>query len=72
MDKPGVVADISAILRDEKISIESLIQRGRSWTAVPVIIVTHEVPADALRRAAEKIAKLGSVVEEPCLLPIED
>ena len=42
-DKPGVVADISAILRDEHISIESLLQRGRSATdSVPVVMTTHE------------------------------
>ncbi|HUY68771.1 MAG TPA: homoserine dehydrogenase, partial [Alphaproteobacteria bacterium] len=72
VDKPGVVADISAILRDEAVSIESLIQRGRSQTSVPVVMTTHAAPADAMRRAADKIAKVGSVVEKPVLLPIED
>ncbi len=72
-DRPGVVADISAILRDEAISIESLLQRGRSATdSVPVVIVTHEAQADAMKRAAEKIAKVKTVVEKPCLLPIEE
>lgn len=72
VDKPGVVADISAILRDEAISIESLLQRGRSTDSVPVVITTHETRADAIARAAEKIAKVGTVVERPCLLPIEE
>jgi homoserine dehydrogenase len=73
MDKPGVVADISAILRDEAISIESLLQRGRSTTdSVPVVIVTHEADAAAMERAMNKIAKVKTVVEQPCLLPIED
>ena len=72
VDKPGVVADISAILRDEAISIESLLQRGRSTQSVPVVILTHEASADAMHRAAEKIAKIGTVMEKPCLLPIEE
>lgn len=73
MDKPGVVADISAILRDEAISIESLLQRGKSATqSVPVVITTHEADGDAMRRAIKKIAGLGTIVEPPCVMPIED
>src|SRR3546814_18855676 len=29
-DQPGVIADVAAALRDEKISMESMIQRGRA------------------------------------------
>lgn len=73
MDKPGVVADISAILRDDAISIESLLQRGKSVTqSVPVVITTHEAASDAMRRAVEKMAQLPTVVEKPCLMQIED
>ncbi len=72
-DQPGVVADITAILRDEAISIESLLQRGRSpMNAVPVIITTHRVDEAAMRRAMEKIGKLESVRDEPCWLRIEN
>ena len=73
IDKPGVVADITAILRDEIISIESLLQRGKSATeSVPVVITTHTAKAQAMRSAVEKIARLATVVERPCLLQIED
>ena len=81
MDKPGVVADISAILRDEAISIESLIQRGKptlnphgGWTvnSVPVVITTHDAGPAAMQRAAEKIARVETVVEKPCVMRIED
>ena len=71
VDKPGVVADISAILRNEAISIRSILQRGRSTQSVPVVILTHEASADAMHRAADKIAKVGTVMEKPCLFPIE-
>jgi homoserine dehydrogenase len=73
MDKPGAVADISAILRDEAISIESLLQRGKSETeSVPVVITTHESSAAAIRRAAEKIARLAAVTQKPCIMQIEE
>jgi homoserine dehydrogenase len=73
MDKPGVVADISSVLRDAAISIESLIQRGRSITeSVPVVMIVHEAPTATLHRAIEAIARVPTVVNKPCVLPIED
>lgn len=72
-DKPGVVADVSAILRDERISIESMLQRGRSRSdSVPVIMTTHATNEAAMRRALTKIAALESVKEDPCALRIEE
>jgi len=71
VDQPGVVADVSAILRDENISIESMLQYGRSRTdSVPVIITTHEIDEAAIRRAAGKIVRVGTVKEEPCVMRV--
>ncbi len=73
MDRPGVVADVSAIMRDEALSFESLIQRGQSqMKSVPVIITIHTGDVEAMARAVEKIARVPTVVEAPCLMPIED
>jgi homoserine dehydrogenase len=72
VDQPGVVADVSAILRDENISIESMLQHGRSRTdSVPVIITTHDVDEAAMRRAAAKMVHIKTVREEPCVMRIE-
>jgi homoserine dehydrogenase len=72
-DRPGVVADIAGIMRDENLSFESLIQRGRSqMNSVSLIITIHAGEADAMRRAAAKIAKVPAVTESPCLMPMED
>lgn len=72
-DRPGVIADVSAILRDERISIESLLQRARavSGEAVPVVMITHETEEAAMRRALAKIGALGSVMAPPCMIRIE-
>jgi len=71
-DRPGVIADISAILRDEAISIESLLQRGRSASeAVPVVLISHEAEEAAMRRAFGRIGELESVLEPPRLIRIE-
>ncbi len=72
-DKPGVVADIAGIMRDEALSFESLIQRGRSqMNSVSVVITIHAADAEAMHRAEAKIARLPTVTESPCLIPMED
>ena len=72
-DKAGVLADIAAILRDEVISIKSLLQHeGGDGKAVPVIIVTHEVNQAAIAKALSKIAALETVWDEPFCLRIEN
>lgn len=73
VDRPGVIADIAAVLRDQAVSIESLLQRGRSpGEAVPVVIVTHEVSEAAMARALTQIGGLSSVLEPPAMIRIED
>jgi homoserine dehydrogenase len=72
-DQPGVIADVSAALRDEKVSLESMLQRGRSQTkAVPVVLTTHETVEAAMLRAIERIGALESVIEPPCMIRIEE
>lgn len=71
-DRPGVIADVTAVFRDEKVSIESMIQRARSETqAVPVVLNMHECEEAAMQRALSKIATLDSVVEAPTMIRIE-
>lgn len=73
LDKPGVIADISAILRDLNISIGSLIQNERDpGQAVPVVLISHETRHADMLAACEKIAALDCSVEEPCVMRIEE
>jgi homoserine dehydrogenase len=72
VDRPGVIADVTAVLRDMGISLESMLQRGRSpGEAVPVVLVTHETKESAMRSALERIAGLDTVLEEPAVIRIE-
>ena len=72
-DRPGVMADIAAALRDEQVSLENVFQRGRAPDdAVPVVLTTHEGGEAALKRALVRIGGLEAVLEEPCLIRIED
>lgn len=71
LDQPGVIADISAILRDFNISIGSLMQHGHDpGQPVPVVLISHETKQADMTAACEKIAALACSVEEPCLMRI--
>jgi homoserine dehydrogenase len=72
VDRPGVIADVTAVLRDQGVSLLSLLQHGRSPAeAVAVVLVTHETTEAAMRVAMDRIAKLDAVLETPALIRIE-
>ena len=52
-DRPGVLAEITAAMRDAGVSIESLIQKGRAEAGGEVLVamVTHEGPESAVTEA---------------------
>ena len=72
VDQPGVIAEISAIMRDQSISLESLLQRGRDpGEIVSVVLTTHETDEAAMVEAMDRIGALTVVVEKPCMIRIE-
>ncbi|WP_043339872.1 homoserine dehydrogenase [Belnapia moabensis] len=72
LDRPGVIADVTGILRDQAISLESMLQRGRApGEAVPVVLTTHDCEEAAMRAALDRIAGLDAVLEKPALIRIE-
>ncbi len=72
IDRPGVMADVTAALRDEQVSVEALLQRGRNpGDVVPVVLTTHETEEAAMRRTLARIAEFDSVLEAPCMIRIE-
>jgi homoserine dehydrogenase len=71
-DQPGVIADITAVLRDHTISLESMLQHGRSANeAVPVVLVTHVTREHAMRAALHRLGGLSAVLEPPTAIRIE-
>jgi len=72
LDRPGVIADVAAALRDELVSMEAMIQRARApGEAVPVVLTTHDTEEASMRRALARIAALDSVLEPPRMIRIE-
>jgi homoserine dehydrogenase len=74
LDEPGVIADVTAALRDSGISVESMLQRGRAEggsRSVPVVITTHETAEAKMKGALARIESLSAVLEKPRLIRIE-
>ena len=72
VDKPGVLAKISAIFAAAKIGISSVIQpEGHAGESVPLIFMIHDAPNAAMRRALAKISKLPAVKGKPVMFRVE-
>ncbi|BDI59673.1 homoserine dehydrogenase [Qipengyuania nanhaisediminis] len=71
-DRPGVLAEITAAMRDADVSIESLIQKGRAEEGGEVLVamVTHEGPEAHVRRALDLLDGSESLTGAPLVLPI--
>jgi homoserine dehydrogenase len=71
VDRPGVIADIAACLRDQEVSVESMLQHGRRPDeAVPVVLTTHLAQEAALVRALDAMGELNTVLETPRMIRI--
>lgn len=63
VDKPGVLAEVTRILADSAISIESILQKEPpvGEDTVPVIILTQRVKERQMNEAIARIEKLASI-----------
>jgi len=71
-DRPGVLAEITAAMRDAGVSIESLIQKGRADEGGEVLVamVTHEGPESAVAEALRLLDGSASLAAPPLVMQI--
>ncbi|HET9629763.1 MAG TPA: homoserine dehydrogenase [Novosphingobium sp.] len=71
-DRPGVLAEITAAMRDAGVSIESFIQKGRAEAdgEVLVAMVTHEGPESAVSEALRLLEGSPSLSSAPLVMQI--
>ncbi|PZO72097.1 MAG: homoserine dehydrogenase [Pelagerythrobacter marensis] len=71
-DRPGVLAEIAAAMRDAGVSIASLIQKGHPGNGGPVLVamVTHDGPQRCVDAALALLDGSPSLAEPPLVLPI--
>jgi homoserine dehydrogenase len=71
-DVPGVMADVTAIFRDEAISLDSMLQRGHApGDPVAVVLETHICEEAAMSAALAKIGRLPNMLRPPRMIRIE-
>jgi len=72
LDLPGVLAEIAGHLAESQVSIESMLQRGRSpGEPVSIVMITHETPQIAVASALKVIATSDKVLAPPRMIPME-
>ncbi len=72
-DRPGVLAEITAAMRDADVSIESLIQRGEAADGgVYLVMVTHAGPERCIAAALASLEGSDVLVGRPMLMHILD
>ena len=72
-DRPGVLAEITAAMRDAGVSIESLIQRGAAADGgVVLVMVTHVCTEAAIKDALLRLDGSQSILGQPMLMHILD
>jgi len=73
VDRPGVLGKIAAIFGAAKIGIASVIQpEAHEGETVPLILMIHEAPNAAMRKALAKIAQLPIVKAKPVMFRVEN
>ncbi|MEH6651867.1 MAG: homoserine dehydrogenase [Motiliproteus sp.] len=70
-DHPGVLADVTRILAQEGISIDSIIQQGTKEQQVPIIILTDQVQEKHMDAAITAIEALDQISGEVTRIRVE-
>ncbi len=72
-DEPGVLADVTRILADERVSIDAALQQepGDEENAADIVLLTHPTTERAIRSALAKVEGLPTCTGEVVLLRME-
>jgi homoserine dehydrogenase len=74
VDKPGVLADVTRILADSRISIDAMVQKepGEGESRVDIVMLTHRALEKNVNRAMARIERLPSVVGRVTRIRLEE
>ncbi|MBI4767233.1 MAG: homoserine dehydrogenase [Deltaproteobacteria bacterium] len=73
LDRPGVLSTIAGILGTNKISVASVIQKGREVEgSVPIVMMTHEARESAVQKAIQEIDRLPVITDRTVIIRVED
>jgi homoserine dehydrogenase len=74
IDRPGVLADVTRILADSKISIDAMVQKepGKGEKRVDIVMLTHQALEKNVNQAMARIEKLSTVVGAVTRIRLEE
>jgi homoserine dehydrogenase len=73
LDQPGVLSKIAGILGNHKISIASVIQKGRKLEgSVPIVMMTHEAKESDVREAIREIDQFKEITDRTVIIRVEN
>ncbi|MBM3796541.1 MAG: homoserine dehydrogenase [Acidobacteria bacterium] len=71
-DRPGIIAVLSAILAEKRISLDAVLQLpSDSKQSLPFVITLEPTPELAVREAVARMSDLDFLTEPPLALPME-
>ena len=72
-DIRGVISDITSILNENSISLDSIVQdsKNKKKSKVNIVVITHETKEKNINKAIELVNKLESVLEQPRVIRVE-
>jgi homoserine dehydrogenase len=73
-DRPGVLADVTRILADSRISIDAMVQKepGEGEQRVDIVMLTHRAIEKNVNAALAKIEKLPTVIGKVTRIRLEE
>jgi homoserine dehydrogenase len=74
LDRPGVLADITRILADRRISIDAMVQKepGEGEKQVDIVMLTHRALEKNVNAAIGRIERLATVVGRVRRIRVEE
>lgn len=70
-DKPGVMAEVTALFAEADVSIEAVVQKEASADILPIIMLTNIVQEKAINALIEKITALDSIKSDVTRIRVE-
>ncbi|MFW5976423.1 MAG: homoserine dehydrogenase [Bacillota bacterium] len=70
-DKPGVMAKVTKVLGDRKVSLASVLQKHRLSKVVPLVLITHPVKEKYLNDSLKELKQLDDVLEINSVIRVE-
>ena len=71
LDQPGVLAKVSKILGEEKVSLASVVQKGSGGSLAEIVFLTYQVQNMKISRALSQIKRLKVVKEIGNIIRVE-